>query len=523
MAEYLYRGLRQSVTDSESLSVALARELGLAITHCEVEREALDARRKPAIYHVYSLRFGVAAPSPQLDRLLRDGRIAVDAPETLPAAEPTMILRQRPVIVGCGPAGLFAALELARLGHRPLVLERGQAVATRAVAVERLWTQGELDPESNMQFGEGGAGAFSDGKLSTGKSSPLDRWILQELVSAGAPPEVLVSAKPHIGTDRLRQVVTALRREIESLGGEVRFGARVDGLEIAGGVASGVRVGNETIHTDAVVLAIGHSARDTLAVLQRAGVAMAVKPFAVGLRIEHPAAFVNEAQYGPRAAALLPAADYKMTYTFRGTGVYSFCMCPGGEVVCSASEPAGQVTNGMSYHARDGAYSNSALVVAVDPARLGRDEPLAAVAYQRELEQAAFQLGGGGFGAPAQRASDYLQRRLTAALPETTYRPGAVSARLDELLPAYAARALAAGLEAFDRSMPGFIEQGLLLGIETRTSSPVRLLRDELGQSTSVRGLYLLGEGSGYAGGIMTCARDGLRWARQVAPREDSE
>jgi hypothetical protein len=516
---YLYRGLRQAVNDSEPLAAALARELGLEVTAVEVEREALDARRKPAVYRVYNLRFDVAAPSMQLDRLLRDRRIVADAPESMRPPEPYLALRERPVIVGCGPAGLFAGLELARLGHRPILLERGQPVAQRAVAVERLWARGELDPESNMQFGEGGAGAFSDGKLSTGRSSPLDRQILAELVAAGAPAEVLVSAKPHIGTDRLRQVVAALRQQIEALGGEVRFGARVDGLETDGGAMVGVRVGGEIIRTDAVVLAIGHSARDTLAMLQRVGVAMAVKPFALGLRIEHPAAFINEAQYGPRAAALLPAADYKLTYTFRGTGVYSFCMCPGGEVVCAASELAGQVTNGMSYHARDGAYSNSALVVAVDPERLGRQAPLDAVAYQRELEQAAFQLGGGAFGAPAQRARDFMQRRLTPALPDTTYRPAAVSARLDELLPAFAARALATGLESFDRSMPGFSEHGLLLGVETRTSSPVRLVRDEQAQSVSLRGLYVLGEGSGYAGGIMTCARDGLRWARQVLPR----
>ncbi len=521
--QYLYRNLALSIDDKEPLRDALARTLDLpSIERVAIVRESLDARRKHAIRRVYHLRFSVAEPSKRLAALLDQGKVIPwQAPEP-PPAERRLPLPERPIIVGAGPAGLFCALHLAQLGYRPLILERGKPVPERADDVERLWGEGELDPESNMQFGEGGAGTFSDGKLTTGKRDPLHEEILASLVEAGAPEDIAYQAKPHIGTDRLRRVVTRLRARIEELGGEVRFGARMDELLLRGNEIIGVRLGRETLPTRAVILAIGHSARDTYAMLQRAGVAMEPKPMAIGLRIEHPRAFIDTAQYGTEAANLLPAADYHLTHRHGGLAVYSFCMCPGGHVVCSASEPERLVTNGMSYHARNAPHSNSALVVSVHPDRLGWQDPLDGIAFQREIEGRAYRAGGGGYIAPAQCASDFVGGVGTACRTPTSYRPGVAPASMDDVLPPAACDALRGALRAFDRRIPGFIDEGVLIAAETRTSSPVRLLRDENWASDSTRGLYLLGEGAGYAGGIMTCALDAVRFARIVLPRKEA-
>jgi hypothetical protein len=520
LMEYIYKGLRRSVYDAEPLRQTLARHLDLpGIDRVEVEREAIDARRKPHVTYVYNLRFSVGQPTPRLHHLLARGEVAPYEPMVLPPAEPRITLPERPVIVGLGPAGMFAGLHLARMGYRPLIYERGEALDGRIRAVERLWRHGELNPESNMQFGEGGAGTFSDGKLGTGKASPLDRLILEEMVAAGAPDTILTRQRPHVGTDHLRRVVATIRRQIESLGGEVHFGHSLTDVHLRGNAVEAVTVGGRRVPTDCLILAIGHSARDTVRLLHERGVAIEPKPFAVGVRIEHPAGFINETQYGAQAAAVLPAADYHLTHRHGEIPVYSFCMCPGGQVVCAASEPEAQVTNGMSRYARDEAWSNSALVVAVDPARLGISDALDAMDWQRELERRAYAAGGGGYVAPAQRADDYVRGRASPHLPDTTYLPGIAPARLDELLPDFVAAALAAGLRRFDRAMPGFGRHGLLVGVETRTSSPIRVLRDENCGSVSTQGLYLLGEGAGYAGGIMTCARDAVRFARLVRPR----
>jgi len=515
--EYIYTGLRRSVHEAEPLRTTLVRELGLAdIDRVMVERESIDARQKPDVVYVYSLRFTVAKPSPRLQQLLARKIIAPYQPERPPEPTPRIELPPRPVIVGFGPAGMFAGLWLARLGYRPIIFERGRTVEERMCDVARLWDQGILDAESNMQFGEGGAGTFSDGKLSTGKSSPLDRLVLETFAAAGAPESILCQHKPHIGTDNLRNVVVNLRKQIESLGGEVCFQRKLTHLHLRDGAVEAITVSGERVATSCVILAMGHSARDTVKMLYHLGVAMEVKPFAVGVRIEHPAEFINEVQYGAEAAKVLPAADYKLTYQYGGVGVYSFCVCPGGQVVCASSEAEELVTNGMSRYARDTAWSNGAIVVGVNPATLGCRSPLDAIAYQRALERRAFDWGGGGYIAPAQRAADFCAERDSRSLPAVTYRPGVVASRLHELLPAEIVTPLQAALQRFDRLMPGFLAQGVLIAPETRTSSPVRILRDENYRSVSTEGLYLLGEGAGYAGGIMTCARDAVKFARLV-------
>ena len=521
--EYIFKGLRRSVFDSELLRQTLARQLDLPeIDQVTVEREALDARRKPDLDYIYNLRFTVSRTSERLQTLLDTGEIALFAPQPLPRLEPRLALPDRPVIVGFGPAGMFAGLFLAQLGYRPIIFERGQEVAKRTRAVHTLWEEGVLNPDSNLQFGEGGAGTFSDGKLATGKAAPLDRLILETFVEAGAPETILFNHKPHIGTDHLRQVVSNLRERIVGLGGEVHFEQKLTGLQLRDGAVEAITVSGQRVPTRCVVLAIGHSARDTVAMLAAAGIALRPKPFAIGVRIEHPAAFINETQYGRKGAQVMPAADYKLTHHYQGSGVYSFCMCPGGQVVCAASEPESLVTNGMSRYARDAVWSNSAIVVAVDPARFGFESPAAGGAFQQEIEQRAYRMGGGGFIAPAQRAADFLTGTVSAVLPETSYRPGVRPADLADMLPAFVTAGIRSGLVRFDRIIPGFVKRGVLIGPETRTSSPVCIVRDENCRSVSAAGLYLLGEGAGYAGGIMTCARDAVQWARLVMPRSSS-
>jgi uncharacterized FAD-dependent dehydrogenase len=520
LMEYVFKGLRKSIYDSEPLRLTLAHRLDLPdVDRVTVERESIDARRKPDIYYIYNLRFTVPRTGARLQQLLSEGVISPYAPKLLPDPEPRLVLPDRPIIVGFGPAGIFAGLHLARLGYRPIIFERGEPVRDRVQAVNRLWTEGVLDPESNMQFGEGGAGTFSDGKLTTGKASALDRLILETFVEAGALEVVLFQHRPHIGTDRLRQVVVNLRKQIVARGGEVHFGHKLTAVHLKDGAVEAITVSGQRIPSHCVILAIGHSARDTVSMLHAQGVALEPKSFAVGARIEHPAEFINETQYGKKGATVLPAADYKLTHRQRGAGVYSFCVCPGGQVVCAASELNGLVTNGMSRYARDDAWSNSAIVVSVDPAKLDIHSPLEAIEYQRCLERRAFEMGGGGYVAPAQRAADFLSDETSHNIGETTYRPGVVAVPLGEILPNSIVEPMKAGLRRFDRTMPGFVEKGVLIAPETRTSSPVRILRDGDCRSISTEGLYLLGEGAGYAGGIMTCARDALRFARLVRPR----
>jgi len=489
-----------------------------------VARRSIDARKKDRVQIVYLLDAEVADPAAVLANAAT-GKIE-PAPEYRyqPPQPGGELLAARPVIVGSGPAGLFAGLLLAEAGYRPLLLERGQSVERRARDVANLLERGVFDPESNVVFGEGGAGTFSDGKLYTLIGDDRRHKVFAELAACGAPPAILVSARPHIGTDNLRRVVPALRARILAAGGEVRFGQRVSDLHIAAGRVRGVLVaGADAIPAGAVVLAAGHSARDTYSMLHARGVALAPKAFSLGVRIEHHQLGIDRTQYGAAAGhPRLGAAEYKLVHHGADErSVYSFCMCPGGEVVPAASEADGVVTNGMSHFARDGRNANSALLVTVRPGDCGGDEPLAGLDFQRRWERAAFVLGGGGHTAPVQRLGDFLAGRATVQLGnvQPTYRPGCRPGDLARCLPQFAVQALRGALPALERKLRGFSNpDALLTGVETRSSSPVRVLRDADGQS-SVGGLYPAGEGAGYAGGIVSAAVDGLRVAEAIIRR----
>ena len=436
---------------------------------------------------------------------------------TRTAADPT------PVVVGMGPAGLFAALYLARAGLPSIVLERGAPVEQRTAAVERFWRTGELDSESNVQFGEGGAGTFSDGKLTTGTHDARIQTVLDTLVAFGAPADVAWSFRPHVGTDILRDVVRNIRLELERLGCDVRFGHCLTGLRRDGARLTGIEVtgpsGVYTLDTDSVILAPGHSARDTFALLQEAGVPMEPKAFAIGVRIEHHQAAVSAAQYGP-IWEQLPPSDYRLScHLPSGRSAFSFCVCPGGQVVASASEPGHLVTNGMSLRARDGVNINGGFLVNVTPEDFPGGDPLAGVRFQRQWERAAYLAGGGGYRAPAQLVGDFLQNRASTAggaiVP--TYAPGVTWTTLDGTLPPYVLQTLREALPLLDGKLHGFAHpEAVLTGVETRSSSPIRLPRDETLQS-ALRGLYPCGEGCGWAGGIVSAAVDGVRVAESVA------
>lgn len=509
----------------KQLKQKAARVLGVrpdAITQMTLARRSIDARKKTDVHYVCAVNVTVLNEE-SVVRRAGNPNVTLFQPESyqFPPVRRTSALP--PVVAGMGPAGLFAALFLARNGLPPIVLERGYPVEERTASVERFWTTGGLDPASNVQFGEGGAGAFSDGKLTTGTHDSRISTVLETLAAAGAPEDILWEHMPHIGTDVLQQVVKNLRAELLSLGCSVRFCHRLDGLTLRDGRLSALTVespqGHYSIPCDALVLAPGHSARDTFQMLLEAGVPMTPKPFAIGVRIEHSQAAISMAQYGP-AWEQLPAASYKLAcHLPDGRSAFTFCVCPGGQVIAAASEPARLVTNGMSRRARDGGNINGGFLVGVSPADFAGTDPLAGVAFQRYWEEAAFALGGGGFRAPVQTVGDFLSGRPTARLGsvEPTYRPGVTPADLRRCLPEYVTDTLRAALLLFDRKLRGFAApDAVLTGVETRTSSPVRILRGEDFQS-AVRGLYPCGEGAGYAGGITSAAVDGIRVAEAVA------
>ena len=528
----------------DALRPALLARLGLSenqLLGFSVFKRSHDARKKAAIQLIYTIDFEVDDEADVLARWAGNPHVH-PAPDTRyrPVAQfqssANAMGLPRPVVVGFGPCGLFAALILAQMGLRPLVLERGKAARERTQDTWGLWRRGVLQPESNVQFGEGGAGTFSDGKLWSQISDPrhLTRKVLSEFVKAGAPEEILFVSKPHIGTFRLVGMVEKMRTDIEALGGEIRFGQRVTDLLIEGGAVRGLTLASgETLRADQVVLALGHSARDTFEMLHQRGVAMHPKPFSIGFRIEHPQGLIDRARFGPSAGhPVLGAADYKLVHHARnGRAVYSFCMCPGGTVVAATSEVGRVVTNGMSQYSRNERNANAGIVVGITPEDYRQDggaagspvSPLDGLAFQRFWESRAYQLGGGDYRAPGQRVGDFVARRPSKAFGavEPSYKPGVTPTDLaepgNESLPVYALEAIREALPAFERQIAGFsMGDAMLTGVETRTSSPLRIPRGKDLQSLNVRGLYPAGEGAGYAGGIMSAAVDGIEVAEAL-------
>ena len=517
----------------DALHAAILKRLGIAadeITGYSIFRRGFDARKPSAIQFVYTLQVEVKDETALLKRLKNSPHIT-RAPDTnyRVVTQAPEGLTGRPIVIGTGPCGLFAGLLLAQMGFRPIILERGKSVRERTKDTWGLWRQGKLDPESNVQFGEGGAGTFSDGKLHSQIKDPkhYGRKVLTEFIKAGAPEEILYVSKPHIGTFRLVGVVEQMRHSIEQLGGEIRFQSKVADIEIDNGPSNigqvrGVVLANgERIASRHVVLAVGHSARDTFEMLHSRGVYMEAKPFSIGFRIEHPQSLIDRARLGRNAGnPQLGAADYKLVHhCTNGRSVYSFCMCPGGTVVAATSEEGRVVTNGMSQYSRNERNANSGIVVGITPEDYPGDV-MAGVAFQRQWETRAFELGGKNYCAPGQLVGDFLAGRPSTALGSVlpSYTPGVHLTDLSSALPEYAITAIREALPAFDKQISGFaMKDAVLTGVETRTSSPVRIKRREDFQSMNTVGLYPAGEGAGYAGGILSAAVDGIEVAEAVA------
>ena len=510
--------------DEATLRLLIAAETRLpaeSIQNVRPVRRSLDARDKNDIRFIYTAAFEVGDKDYNKYGS-RFSRNVSKAPEKPAVAE---VFGETPqpdpiVVVGAGPAGLFAAHTLAERGYKTVLIERGKPIEERRQSVETFWAGGALDPESNIMFGEGGAGTFSDGKLTTRIKDPRAELVAEKLIAFGAPERIAVDAKPHLGTDVLRKVVHNIREDIAAKGGEVRFNTKLTGIRSEDGrVTAAVVNGGEVIPCCAIILALGQAARDTYRMLDSIGVEITAKPFAVGVRIEHPQALIDKAQFGKWAGhPRLGAAEYRLTGKSGTRGVYTFCMCPGGFVVASSSNEGEVVTNGMSYSARDAENANSGVIVQVNPKDLG-GAPFCGLEFQEKLERAAFRLGGGDYSAPAERVVDFLNgdkpQPFTSVTP--TYRPAAVPRDLRKCLPGTVHRGVADGIRAFGRQLRGFdMDEAVLTAVESRTSAPVRIMRDEAGEATRLKGLYPVGEGAGYAGGIVSAAVDGMRAAERL-------
>ena len=517
----------------EAITQAALAKLGIPrkeLLSCTVFKRGNDARKKSDIQLVYALDVEVADEAALLKRLANDKNIkpAPDMKYKFVGHAPAD-LQERPIVIGAGPCGLFAALILAQMGFRPIILERGKVVRERTKDTWGLWRKSVLNPESNVQFGEGGAGTFSDGKLYSQIKDPrfLGRKVLTEFVKAEAPEDILTEAHPHIGTFRLVKMVENMRRTIEQLGGEYRFQSRVTDIEIEEKngtryVRGVVLASGEHIATRHVVLAVGHSARDTFQMLYDRGVYVEAKPFSIGVRIEHPQSIIDTARFGDCAGhPVLGAADYKLVHHAKnGRDVYSFCMCPGGTVVAATSEENRVVTNGMSQYSRAERNANAGMVVGITPEKDFPGHPLAGIDYQRKWESAAFIAGGSSYAAPGQRVGDFLKGRASKHLGDVipSYKPGVTPTDLSQCLPDFAIAAMREALPAFGRQIKGYdMEDAVLTGVETRTSSPIRIKRNEGFQSLNTQGLFPAGEGAGYAGGILSAGVDGIKVAEAVA------
>jgi uncharacterized FAD-dependent dehydrogenase len=518
----------------DAIAEAACAKLGIAsgdLIRCDIFRRAHDARKKHAIFLIYTLDVEVKNEAALLARFAKDTNVKPKPDmEYKPVAHAPENLKLRPVVIGAGPCGLFAGLILAQMGFKPIILERGKVVRERTKDTWQLWRKSQLHTESNVQFGEGGAGTFSDGKLYSQIKDPrfLGRKVLTEFVKAEAPEDILTEAHPHIGTFRLVKMVENMRRSIEALGGEYRFESRVTDIAIETGnngerKVKGVTLASgEQIACDHVVLAVGHSARDVFQMVFDRGVYVEAKPFSIGLRIEHPQSIIDTARFGAAAGnPILGAADYKLVHHAKnGRDVYSFCMCPGGTVVAATSEEGRVVTNGMSQYSRAERNANAGIVVGITPEKDYPDGPLAGIALQRHWESAAFIAGGKSYAAPGQRVGDFIAGRASTSLGDVipSYRPGVTPTDLSSCLPEYAVTAIRESLTAFGRQIRGFdMNDAVLTGVETRTSSPVRITRDDSFQSLNTKGLFPAGEGAGYAGGILSAGVDGIKAAEAVA------
>lgn len=516
--------IKLSLDEDEILLIRkLAKKLKIpqeSILNYRIFKKSVDARKKNDIHFVYTLDVELKNEDKILAANSKKGvtkvpKLSYEYKKTAPENI------QRPVVIGTGPAGLFAGLVLAQKGYKPILLERGKPIDERAIDVGLFWSQGILNTESNVQFGEGGAGSFSDGKLTTLIKNPRSRKVLEEFVKAGAPDEILYINKPHIGTDVLREVVKNIRKTIISLGGDVRFSTKVTNIMIQDNRITGVQVNDgEIISCEKVLLGVGHSARDTFQMLHKNNIQIIQKGFSIGVRIEHPQKIINEKQYGEYANhPKLGAADYKLSAHFDNErSAYTFCMCPGGVVVAAASEENMVVTNGMSFHARDMENANSAILVGVKPSDYGDEHPLAGVEFQRKWERMAFIAGGSNYKAPAQKVGDFLQDKSSEEIGQVnpSYKPGVCMTDLRMCLPDYVIDTLKKAIVEFDKNIKGFADpDAIMTGVETRSSSPIRIQRDDEFQS-NIKGLYPIGEGAGYAGGIISAAVDGIRVAESV-------